>query len=453
MGKSLIDLIYDTHENREKRAVLPYSPADEQYQYWKNSFNTPGSPMELFKDVISRSIIYQNPNYMGHQTAVPAMSSILASLVVDYLNNAMGVYEMGMVGNAMERVVAEHLCEKFELGKNAGGFFTSGGTLGTLTAIMTAKANYLKNNSENDKLCILTSEEAHYCVERAALTMGLGHDGVIKVPVDDEFKMDIEQLKKHYQLAVKEGKKVFCIIGSAPSTSTGAYDDLEAIGNFCEQNNIWFHVDGAHGAGVIFSSKYKHLVKGIEKANSIVMDFHKMLLTPSLCTAVLLKDLDCSYDTFRQKADYLWQKQDNDWSQGAKKTFETTKSMYILKVFVLFKEFGDDVFEKYIDNQYSLAREFTSNYSQNNNFEFAYKPHSNIVCFRYINCENINEFNSLLSQQITKEGSFYLGKTILNGKVYLRIALMNYETAMYHIEKLINTIEEKAEQLKATKHI
>lgn len=447
-GELLIDHICKTHQSRESRKVIPHCHPDEQYQYWKNSFTKQSDPLELFENVINRSILYQHPNYMGHQTAIPAMSSVLASLVVDYLNNAMGVYEMGMVGNAMERVVAEHLCEKFALGDNAGAFFTSGGTLGTLTAIMTAKTHFLNNNKDSENLCILTSDQAHYCVERAALTMGLGQDGVIKIAVDDQYKMDIEQLKEQYNRAISEGKKVFCVVGSAPSTSTGAYDDLQAIGNFCEQNNIWFHVDGAHGAGVIFSSKYNYLVKGIEKADSIVMDFHKMMLTPSLCTAVLLKDKQYSYDTFRQKADYLWQIEDNDWSQGGKRTFETTKSMFILKVFTLFKEFGDTIFEAYIDNQYDLARGFASSILQNDKFELAYIPQSNIVCFRYINCENSNHFNNLLRQEIIEDGTFYLVQTTLDGKVYLRTTFMNSETTAIHTDKLIRFLEEKAENLK-----
>lgn len=393
-AKLVIDQISRTHELRENRKVIPNCEPEEQYQYWKNSFSQQSGPLELFEDVVSRSVLYQHPNYMGHQTAVPAMSALLASLVVDYLNNAMGVYEMGMVGNAMERVVAEHLCEKFDLGNNAGGFFTSGGTLGTLSAIMTAKAQYVKNNPESMNLCILTSEQAHYCVERAALTMGLGTGGVIKIAVDDQYRMDAKQLEEKYNRVVGEGKKVLCVIGSAPSTSTGAYDDLESIGNFCKQHNIWFHVDGVHGAGVIFSSKYNYLVKGIEKADSIVMDFHKMMLTPSLCTVVLMKDKEHSYDTFRQKADYLWQLQDNDWSQGGKRTFETTKSMYILKLFTLFKEFGDSIFENYIDNQYDLAKGFAASILENNKFEVASKPHSNIVCFRYIDYDRQPPINN-----------------------------------------------------------
>jgi len=141
-GKSLIDFLTQTFENADKRVVIPYQTPEEQYTYWKQDFQKRGLPIDLFKDVVDKSILYHHPHYMGHQTTGPALSTVLASLIIDFLSNGMGVYEVGMVGNTMERVVCEHLCEKFGIGENAGGFITSGGTLATLTAILTAKAHY-----------------------------------------------------------------------------------------------------------------------------------------------------------------------------------------------------------------------------------------------------------------------------------------------------------------------
>jgi len=119
--------------------------------------------------------------------------------------------------------------------------------------------------------------------------MGITKDRVLKIPVDENFRVRVDLLKESYRKAEREGKKVFCIIASAPSTSTGTYDNLEEIGKFCHAEGVWFHADGAHGVPAIFSKKYKHLVKGIEYADSIVMDFHKMMLTPGISTALLLK--------------------------------------------------------------------------------------------------------------------------------------------------------------------
>ena len=276
-GIELIELLSKTFTEAVNRPVIPYMEPEEQYAYWKKDITKKGTPLNLFKDVINRSILYHHPHYMGHQTAVPALPTILSSLVIDFLSNGMGVYEVGMVGNTMERVVCEHLCTKLGLGEEAGGFVTSGGTLGTLTAILTAKARYLRQqydtNFNPNQLAIITSTQSHYCIERAALTMGIPANNIIKVPVNEKYQMRTDLLEDIYNNAKSERKKIFCVVASAPSTSTGTYDNLREAGNFCRHHNIWFHADGAHGAAAIFSKKYKHLLDGIEMADSIVMDF------------------------------------------------------------------------------------------------------------------------------------------------------------------------------------
>ena len=119
--------------------------------------------------------------------------------------------------------------------------------------------------------------------------MGLGYEGIIKIPVNDRFEINPEGLRKYYQVARKKGKKVIAVVANACSTSTGSYDPLDEIACFCKQNNLWFHVDAAHGGGAVLTGKYKHLVKGIKEADSIVVDFHKMFMFPALTTAVIFK--------------------------------------------------------------------------------------------------------------------------------------------------------------------
>lgn len=457
MGLSLIKHLTDVLASVENRNVIPYKTPEEQYKYWKDSFHTQSNPIDFFKDVIEKSIIYHHPHYMGHQTAVPALPGVLASLVVDFLSNGMGVYEVGMVGNTLEKVVSEHLCEKLGMGSNAGGFVTSGGTLGTLTAILTAKSHFLyhvsKEETDKDKLCIITSDQSHYCIERAAITMGITKDRVIKVPADENFKMNPETLKALYDKAISEGKKVFCIVASAPSTSTGAYDDIERIGKFCQSKGVWFHLDGAHGAPVIFSKKYKHLLNGSEYADSIVVDFHKMMMTPGISTAVLLKDRTLAYETFRQEAEYLWEKQDFEWQHGGKSTYECTKSMTILKVYTLFKQFGDKIFEEFVDYQYDLTKEFASLINSHPKFETAHQPESNILCFRYNDCDDPNGVNGQMRHQLINDGRFYIVQTSLKGATYLRVTLLNPRTTKTHIKNLLSSLEHIAEKIKMNREI
>ena len=203
-------------------------------------------------------------------------------------------FEMGGSGTAMERHIVQWLGNKIGFKQEYDGILTSGGSLANLTALLGARqaiegSDVWEDGIGNNKFVILVSEQAHYCVDRSSRIMGMGAEGVQLIPCTDDFKMDINELQIIYKKVTDEGKKVLAIVGSACSTSTGAYDDLEEIGSFCSKNKVWFHVDAAHGGGALISDKYKYLLKGIEKADSVVVDFHKLFLTPALCTAVVFK--------------------------------------------------------------------------------------------------------------------------------------------------------------------
>lgn len=173
------------------------------------------------------------------------------------------------------------------------------------------------------------------------------------------------------------------------------------------------------------------------------------MLAPGISTAVLLKNRQDAFDTFRQEAEYLWEKQDFEWQHGGKSTFECTKSMTILKVYTLFKQFGDRIFEEFVDYTYDLTKEFAKLINSNPEFETAHAPNSNILCFQHINCDNPNLVNSQLRQCLIMDGGFYIVQTVLNEKTYLKVTLLNPRTTIIHIKNLINSISKIAKKLKS----
>ncbi|HEY0176955.1 MAG TPA: aminotransferase class V-fold PLP-dependent enzyme, partial [Pedobacter sp.] len=333
----LADQLEESQDTTTAHAIRWEAPED-QLAYWQNDFNSPliDDPMDLFRSVISRSINLHSRGYMGHQTPPPLPVTALTAALVAFLNNGMAVYEMGMAGNAMEKIITGKLAAKFGFDEEASGIITSGGTLGNLTALLAARAAVIDAQASSGELAIMISGEAHYSIERAVRIMGLNTDHIIKVPVNERFQIRTDALEACYQEATDKGLRVFCIIGCACSTAIGAYDDLKAIGTFAGNHGLWFHVDGAHGAPAIFSDTYKHLLEGIEQANSVVIDFHKMMLAPSLSTAVIFKSGKEGRRTFSQKAEYLWQDQQADeWYNSGKQTFECTKPMMILHTYTI----------------------------------------------------------------------------------------------------------------------
>ncbi len=461
-GHQLIDTLSDyissALQNKSQK-VTDWNLPDNEYAFWKNYLSAGKSNTLLFEEVLKHSIHTHNPRYMGHQIAPTVPISALATLQSALMNNGMAVYEMGMASTAMERIVIDTFNEALGYDVNAGGLLTSGGTLANLTALLCARnvmaSNDVWNDGLDENLAVMVSEEAHYCVSRAAKIMGFGEGGIIKVPVNENFTIDTTKLDTCLAEATAKGLKVIALVGSAPSTSTGMYDDLETLGDFCTQHQLWFHVDAAHGGAAIFSPQYKSLLKGINRADSVVIDGHKMMMTSSITTALLFKDHKDSYKTFSQKAQYLWGSQeDEDWFNMAKRTFECTKSMMSLRFFAILNEHGTALFDDFVTTLYDSGKQFATMVKAHEDFELLLVPDSNIVCFRYskASAEKIDLCNRQIRQQLLEDGEFYIVETQIKGRHYLRVTIMNPFTERSHFERLLDKISEIGKNIETKDH-
>ncbi|WP_190809130.1 aminotransferase class I/II-fold pyridoxal phosphate-dependent enzyme [Flagellimonas sp. S3867] len=455
---ALVSLHLEASLSGQKQKTLTWNEPENELRFWKD-FLEKGNEEDFFSEILNRTTHTHNPKYVGHQVGVTAPITLLTGMLSHLLNNGMAVYEMGMSPNAIERIVTEKLCKTVGYGSSSGGFLTSGGTLANLTALLSARKAKVLHDVWNEghirPLGIMVCEEAHYCVDRAAKIMGLGEQGIIKIPADENFAMDIEKLEEYHQKNTAKGIQIFAIVGSAPSTATGAYDNLEAIQRFAEKHNLWFHVDGAHGGAAIFSEKYKHLLKGAEKSDSMVIDGHKMLMMPTITTALLFKNKAHSNHTFSQKADYLLNETEEDeWYNSGRRTFECTKNMMCLHWYILLKLYGEKAFDAYVTRQYDLAKEFARIIKEEGNFELAVEPMSNILCFRYVlsdlSLKESNSLNQSIRQGLLEDGEFYLVQTKLNGIHYLRTTLMNPFTTTEHLIALLEKIKTSAKKLIAS---
>jgi L-2,4-diaminobutyrate decarboxylase len=455
----LADYLRDAQSEKLEKTHNWMEPEDS-LDYWQADFQKPllDNPNDFFRDVVAKSMHLHHPKYMGHQVSSVAPLAALSGMLTGMLNNGMAVYEMGMVSNPLERIVTDWLIRKMgfdtclsDRQAEGGGLLTSGGTLANLTALLAARAvkapNDVWTEGVGERLAVMVSDEAHYCIDRAARIMGLGTAGIIKIPTNETYQMRTELLDEYFEKAQNEGLKVIAVVGSACSTSTGRYDDLVAIGDFCKKHDLWFHVDGAHGGAVAVSEKYGHLLRGVEKADSVIVDFHKMMMIPALCTAVLFKNPEHGFETFQQKAQYLWANQSSkDWFNSGKRTFECTKFMMSVKIYALMRTHGEAVFTEMVDTTYDLGQTMARLLKENPHFELPVEPQSNVVCFRYISDKttDLNDLNSKIRRQLLENGDFYVVQTTLRGDVYLRVSLMNPQTKERHLIELLDEIEQIA---------
>jgi len=447
-GHMLVDLMADClndNLSRKKDKVINYIPPDTNYERWSHlAFENPAA---FFTEVMNNSIQLQHPRYLGLQVTVLVPLPALPGLEGRILIAGGAIYEMSAASSTLEKLVIDQLKGFFGLDEG-DGIITSGGTLANLTALICARnvkaPEDVWNEGQKEKYAFMVSEEAHYCIDRAVRVMGWGDDGIIKIPVDDQYRMRVELLPSYHADAKNKGITVLGVVGSAPTTSTGIYDDLQAIGTYCSDHNIWFHIDAAHGGPAVFSEKYKHLMDGCNMADSITVDAHKMMMTPSLTTMLFFKNSKDSYRTFAQKAQYLWSAADEEWFNYGKRTMECTKIMLSTRVYALMSIYGMEIFGAYVDRCYDLGRKFAEIISADSMFELAVTPQSNIVCFR-IKGENTDETNALnrrIRQILLEDGSFYIVQTMLKEKVYLRVSIMNPFTDTSDVEVLLKRIGE-----------
>lgn len=461
-GHTIVDTLSDYLEEAlsgKEMSVLPWNNPDQLTEYF--SLESGGGEKETLgafvKRIIDHSIHIHHPHYIGHQVTSPLPAAVLVQLCTTLLNNGAAIYEMGPVNMAMERNVINRFGSLIGYTTGYDGIFTHGGTAGNLTAMLAARQAKTDYNiwedgvKEKERPGYIISEQAHYSVGRNVKIMGLGDDSIVRVPVDKHFRMRTDLLEEIRINAGKKGIRIISVVASSCSTATGSYDNLNAVADFCKKYDLWMHVDGAHGMCVLFSEKYKNRVNGIERADSIVIDFHKMLLVPALNTLVMFRNGERSFETFAQKASYLFQKsQNNEWYNSAIRTIECTKSSLGIIAYTALKYYGNSYYRQYIESRYDLAANFAQMVRSDRQFQLAVEPESNIICFRFApesyNYTTLNQLNSEIRNRIIKEGSFYIVQVELNGNIWLRLTIINPVTSEDDLGILLTRISEIGEE-------
>jgi L-2,4-diaminobutyrate decarboxylase len=258
--------------------------------------------------VLERSTRLHHPGELAHQVATPDVPAAVADLIHGAINQPMSIYEMGPAVGAMEAGVVEWMTRQVGWDAGAGGVLTHGGSLANLTGLLAARAAAAPeawSDGVDGSLAVLAPPSAHYSVRRSVAMLGLGERAVVPLEVDRHERIVPAALGDALERAVAAGRRPMALVAAACATSTGLHDDLVAVGRFCGEHGIWLHVDAAHGASALLSPEHRGLLRGIEQADSVVWDAHKMLRTSSVCAAILVREAGRLDAAFQQKAAYL----------------------------------------------------------------------------------------------------------------------------------------------------
>jgi L-2,4-diaminobutyrate decarboxylase len=411
---------------------------------------------------IKTGIQVHSPGYMGRQFSGVIPLAGVIDFISSMINQPSSFYEAAQLPNVVERIMADEF-NQF-IGWEPDSFAmvtTSGGTLGNLTALLAARndkfpriwSEGISALEGQPRPAIAISDDVHYGVCRAVGILGIGEDQIVRLPINRKGQIWIEKVRPTLEAAEERGLKVFCLVASAGTTSVGAFDPIDELAAIAKEKNIWLHIDGAHGASLLVSDNLRHKLKGIEKADSFVLDAHKMMFLPGVCTLLFYKDKKKSYGAFRQNASYVFEKEPDIYTEfdSAEQNFECTKRPMIMNLWVLWTLYGKALFANKIEYLCQLTKQAYEILKDEPDFEIIHQPEANILCFRYLPSnlghKAFPDFQVAIRNRIREGGRFFISKVDIDGVAALRVVLMNHQIDTDHFRLLLREIRKTGQEL------
>lgn len=427
------------------RAILEQAPQD-----------SPAAIADLFQTYLARGHNLHHPHYVGHQVPPPVPLAGLFDALGAVTNQVQAVYEMGPWATAVEQTLVAQLLGRLGWSpESSAGIVTHGGAVANLTGLLAARNVTLGDAWERGLASqavppvLIVQADAHYSLGRAAGVLGIGLQQVRKAPLDARRRMDPQRLDEMLRELRSQGIPVIAVAACACATPIGAFDPLADIAAVCRKHDVWLHVDAAHGGAAMFSTKYRSLLNGLDQAETVVWDAHKMMYVPALSAFLLYRHREHSFRAFQQEALYLFDPSAPDLRDfdGGLRTLECTKRAATYGLFGLWAIFGPQLFEDLVEVTFDLGRTFYELLQAAKDFEPLHEPQCNIVVFRYLpealrraDLQRLGEFQQQLRRRVIQSGDFYLVATVMDGVPALRVTLMNPLTTADDLRELLQTL-------------
>ncbi|CAN5871593.1 lysine decarboxylase DesA [soil metagenome] len=413
---------------------------------------------DTWRDVVGDAIHFAHPMYMGHQVAPPLPHAVLADTLASLLNQSVAVWEMSPTGTLVEAQVVRWFLGLLNFPAGAEGTLVSGGSVANLTGLLAAREARFPGcwsagaarTPDVDRAVLLVSPHAHYCIERAAGVMGLGSDAVIHVAERDG-RMDPAALANTLRSIRREGRIPLAIAATAGFTATGLFDPLDEIAEVATEAGCWLHVDGAHGASFLLSDALRHRVRGIERADSVAWDPHKLMWMPISAGAVFVRDRRWLDTAFQQSAPYLFHPRPGEARSrdAGKRTLQCSRRLDALKLWVCLRHYGADFFAGLLEQTVRTPELLHAKLLAAPDFEPMHPPESNILCFQHLpeGVRDVDAFQTGVRERLNASGRAWITATVLNGRKVLRVTLMNPHTTEAHLDALLDGLRETGREL------
>lgn len=380
----------------------------------------------------------------GHLGYIPGggiYTAALADFVAAFTNEYAGMYFGSPGAVTIENELLDWMKSIFGFPKEAIGNLTSGGSIANLIALTAARDKHKIKNERITKSVIYLSPQVHHCIHKAIRIIGLEDVQIRLLTLDTLSKIDSEKLKETITQDLSDGLHPFMVIASAGTTDTGAIDPLEEIGVIAEQHNLWYHIDGAYGGFFILNESKKDLFRGIEMADSLVIDPHKGLFIPYGLGAVLIKDKEAVFHSHHYTANYMQDAVMDMQINPADVSPELTKHFRGLRLWLPLQLHGLEPFVACLEEKLLLTTYFR-NQLDTIGFKLGPEPDLSVSYFWYpVEGVDENTFNEKLMELIHRDGSVFLSSTRIDNKFVIRMAILSFRTKMTTIDNAIAMIK------------
>ncbi|MHB9851363.1 lysine decarboxylase DesA [Streptomyces krungchingensis] len=405
---------------------------------------------ELEEVYLRDAVYFHHPRYLAHLNCPVVIPAVLGEAVLSAVNSSLDTWDQSAGGTLIERKLIDWTNERVGLGPAADGVFTSGGSQSNLQALLLAREEAKADDPA--KLRIFASEVSHFSVKKSAKLLGLSADSVVSVPVDHDKRMQTVALARELDRCKRDGLVPMAVVATAGTTDFGSIDPLPEIAELCSQYGVWMHVDAAYGCGLLASLKNRDRLDGIERADSVTVDYHKSFFQPVSSSALLVRDTaTLRHATYH--AEYLNPRRmvQERIPNQVDKSLQTTRRFDALKLWMTLRVMGADGIGELFDEVCDLAEEGWRILAADPRFDVVVRPSLSTLVFRHIPAAvtdpaDIDRANLYARKALFASGDAVVAGTKVGGRQYLKFTLLNPETTANDITAVLDLIAGHAEQ-------
>ena len=463
-GHEVADRVADYLEGLESRPVLPdLTPGSIRARLPENPPIDPeplGDVLRDYAEWIEPNITHwQHPGFMGYFPSIASGPGILGEWLAAGLNSNVMFWRNAPSSTELEQVVVDWIRRMLGLPGEFEGMLTDTASISSLLSLVAARNAVpglesrtlgLAGRPELGRLRIYASTEAHMSIEKAAIVIGVGQDGLRKIEADDEFRMRPDRLAQAIQEDRAAGWTPFCVVGTLGTTSSTSMDPPAALAEICEREGLWLHLDAAYAGAAAIVPEYRERFVGWERADSIVFNPHKWMFTPFDASLLLFRDGEAYRDAFSIVPDYLKTPVSKEAHNFNEYGIQLGRRFRALKLWMLIRYFGAAGIADRIREHCRMAREFAGWIEAHDEWELLAPVPFSTVCFRYrppaepdLDLDRLNE--SVLGG-VNDSGRFYLSATRLRGAYALRVSLGNPRAGAHHVRECWELLQATAAQ-------